>query len=347
MTLLDWVLHLPLLGFLVLLFVPKQFARMGALLISLIIFAMSLGLIGPFMGAAPPTGLSFERNDIWISYPPIHYHVGLDGLSLWLVILSTLLTPIAILVSWKYIEHRQKEFYAFLILLEFGLIGVFVSFDLFLFYVFWEISLVPMYFLIGIWGHERRIYAAVKFFLYTMAGSVLMLAAIIYLYNKSGSFDYSEILSQLHSGRLSFDPHTQLILFLAFFIAFAIKVPIFPLHTWLPDAHVEAPTAGSVMLASVMLKMGTYGLIRYCHRLPHAAGLPLSGGAGRRDGGLESGADDTKTKEHGHLRHLHGRRHDARHGVAREAGTSAAACGDRSRFAVVGPYRDGRHVQDE
>src|SRR5579864_283723 len=218
MTLLDMVLHLPLIGFLVLLFVPKQFARMGALVISLIIFAMSLGLIGPFMGGATPTGLSFERNDIWISYPPIHYHVGIDGLSLWLVILSTFLTPIAILVSWKYIDHRQKEFYAFLILLEFGLIGVFISFDLFLFFVFWEVSLVPMYFLIGIWGHERRIYAAVKFFLYTMAGSVLMLAAIIYLYNKSGSLDYLAILSQLQTGRLVLDPQAQMLLFLAFFI---------------------------------------------------------------------------------------------------------------------------------
>jgi NADH-quinone oxidoreductase subunit M len=286
MTLLDMVLHLPLLGFLVLLFVPKQFARMAALVISLIIFAMSLGLLGPFMGGGTPSGLSFEHNDIWISYPPIHYHVGLDGLSLWLVILSTFLTPIAILISWKSIEHRQKEFYAFLILLEFGLIGVFISFDLFLFYVFWEVSLVPMYFLIGIWGHERRIYATVKFFLYTFAGSVLMLAAIIYLYNKSGTFDYAEILSQLHSGRLNFDPHTQLILFLAFFLAFAIKVPLFPLHTWLPDAHVEAPTAGSVMLASVMLKMGTYGLIRYCLILfpeaahssaPWIAGLAIAG----------------------------------------------------------------------
>ncbi|HEY4361662.1 MAG TPA: NADH-quinone oxidoreductase subunit M [Bryobacteraceae bacterium] len=286
MTLLDMVLHAPLLGFLALLFVPKASARMIALVISLVIFAMSLGLLAPFMGGATPNGLAFERNDVWISYPPIHYHVGLDGLSLWLVILATFLTPLAILCSWKYIEHRQKEFYAFLILLEFGLIGVFVSFDLFLFYVFWEVSLVPMYFLVGIWGHERRIYAAVKFFLYTMAGSVLMLAAIIYLYNKSGSFDYTEILSQLHSGKLSFDPHTQLVLFLAFFIAFAIKVPLFPLHTWLPDAHVEAPTAGSIMLASVMLKMGTYGLLRYCVILfpdaahssaPWIAGLAIAG----------------------------------------------------------------------
>jgi NADH-quinone oxidoreductase subunit M len=291
MTLLDMVLHAPLLGFLVLLFVPKASARMIALVISLVIFAMSLGLLGPFMGGATPTGLSFERNDVWISYPPIHYHVGLDGLSLWLVILATFLTPLAILCSWKYIEHRQKEFYAFLILLEFGLIGVFISFDLFLFYVFWEVSLVPMYFLIGIWGHDRRIYATVKFFLYTFAGSVLMLAAIIFLYNKSGTFDYTEILAQLHSGRLVFDPHTQLLLFLAFFIAFAIKVPLFPLHTWLPDAHVEAPTAGSIMLASVMLKMGTYGLIRYCLILfPDAAHSSANWIAGLAIAGIIYGA---------------------------------------------------------
>ena len=166
----------------------------------------------------------------------------------------------------------MKEFFAFLILLEFGLIGVFVSLDLFLFYVFWEVGLVPMYFLIGIWGHERRIYAAVKFFLYTMAGSVLMLAAIIFLYNRAGTFDYTQILTQLQSGRLALSSQAEMLLFLAFFLAFAIKVPLFPLHTWLPDAHVEAPTAGSIMLASVMLKMGTYGLVRFCLPLfPNAA----------------------------------------------------------------------------
>jgi NADH-quinone oxidoreductase subunit M len=263
MTLLDIVLFLPLIGFFALMLVPKTAARMAALVISLGIFAVSLGLIANH---------SLSTNIAWIDYPPIRYHVSLDGLSLWLVLLTTLLTPIAVAVSWKYIDHRTKEFYAFLILLEFGLIGVFVSMDLFLFYVFWEICLVPMYFLIGIWGHERRIYAAVKFFLYTMAGSVLMLAAIIYLYNQSGTFDYGEILTQLQTGRLVFDGRTELFLFLAFFLSFAIKVPLFPLHTWLPDAHVEAPTAGSIMLASVMLKMGTYGLVRFCLPLfPNAA----------------------------------------------------------------------------
>ncbi len=263
MNLLDIVLLLPLAGFLGLLLVPKTVSRNGALVISLIVFAVSLGLIA---------NQNLSTNAPWIDYPPIRYHIALDGLSLWLVILTTLLTPIAIAVSWNYIDHRVKEFYAFLLLLEFGLIGVFISMDLFLFYVFWEICLVPMYFLIGIWGHERRIYAAVKFFLYTMAGSVLMLAAIIYLYNKSGTFDYSEILSQIQTGRLILDTRTELLLFLAFFGSFAIKVPLFPLHTWLPDAHVEAPTAGSVMLASVMLKMGTYGLVRFCLPLfPNAA----------------------------------------------------------------------------
>jgi NADH-quinone oxidoreductase subunit M len=288
MTLLDWVLFLPVAGFFLLLLVPKdnpQSSRTAALLVSVVVFAASLGLLAPYWSATP-TGWQFETNVSWISFPPIRYHVAIDGLSLWLVLLSTLLTPIGVLVSWKAIDHRVKEFFAFLILLEFALIGVFVALDLFLFFVFWEVTLVPMYFLIGVWGHDRRIYAAVKFFLYTMAGSALMLAAIIYLYNKSGSFDYSQILTQIQSGRLSFEPRTQLLLFLAFFGAFAVKVPLFPVHTWLPDAHVEAPTAGSVMLASVMLKMGTYGLIRYCLPLfpesahnsaPWIAGLAIIG----------------------------------------------------------------------
>ena len=260
-----------------LLFTPKanvQLPRMMALAISLVIFVISLGLTGPYMGAVMPAGYTFVTDAPWISSPAIHYHIGIDGLSLWLVILTTLLTPIAVLVSWNSIQHRTKEFFAFLILLEFGLIGVFVSLDLFLFFVFWEVGLVPMYFLIGLWGHDRRIYAAVKFFIYTMVGSMLMLVAIIFLYNHTGTFDYSETMAQLQSGRVALPPQTELLLFLGFFIAFAIKVPLFPLHTWLPDAHVEAPTAGSIMLASVMLKMGTYGLVRYC--------LPLFPNAARR-----------------------------------------------------------------
>ncbi len=261
-NLLNWVLALPLIGFVAVIALPKSVARMVTLLLSLVVFVMSLGLVAPFLERG--NGNWFVTDVPWIQSPEIRYHISLDGLSLWLVILSTLLTPICVLISWKYIDTRVKEFHAFLLLLEFGLIGVFVSMDLFLFYVFWEVCLVPMYFLIGIWGHDRRIYAAVKFFLYTMAGSVLMLVAIIYLYNKAGTFDYVNLIDLMQRGRLTFTQTEQFYLFLAFFFAFAIKVPLFPLHTWLPDAHVEAPTAGSVMLAAVMLKMGTYGLVRFC-----------------------------------------------------------------------------------
>jgi len=265
MNLLTLILALPLAGFLIALLVPRSSAggsRTWALLISLVTFAVSLAL--PFLFDRNNGGEQFALNVPWITTPEIHYYVAVDGIGLWLVLLSTFLTPICVLLSWRSIQNRAKEFYAFLLLLEFGLIGVFIAQDLFLFYVFWEVSLVPMYFLVGIWGHERRIYAAVKFFLFTMAGSVLMLAAIIYLYNRAGTFSYPALLDMLQSGRLSFAPQEQLLLFLAFFIAFAIKVPLFPLHTWLPDAHVEAPSAGSVMLASVMLKMGTYGILHFC-----------------------------------------------------------------------------------
>ncbi len=276
MTLLNVVLALPLLGFLAVLFVPREneeIIRRITMVIAIVTFLASIGLATGLSSDAQ--GPQFATDVVWISIPEIHYHVGIDGLSLWLVILSTFLTPVCILISWRFIDKRVKEFYAFMLLLEFGLIGVFVALDLFLFYVFWEVSLVPMYFLIGIWGHERRIYAAVKFFLYTFAGSMLMLVGIIYIYNRAGTFNYTTILEMLNSGRLGLTSTEEMLLFLAFFIAFAIKVPLFPLHTWLPDAHVEAPSAGSVMLASVMLKMGTYGLVRYC--------LPLFPDASRRN----------------------------------------------------------------
>jgi NADH-quinone oxidoreductase subunit M len=265
MNLLDLVIAIPALGFLVGLALPRsneKLIKLVAMAFSLVAFVVSLGLVTGYQKGQ--TGLQFVTDNIWIQSPEIHYHVGIDGLSIWLILLSTFLTPIAILLSWNYIHDRVKEFFAFLLLLEFGLVGVFAAWDLFLFYVFWEVVLVPMYFLVGIWGHERRIYAAVKFFLYTMAGSVLMLAAIIFLYTQAGTFDYQTILGQLQSGRIALTATQQNLLFLAFFVAFAIKVPLWPLHTWLPDAHVEAPTAGSVMLASVMLKMGTYGLLRFC-----------------------------------------------------------------------------------
>jgi NADH-quinone oxidoreductase subunit M len=275
MNLLLLVLVLPAAGFLIALALPRSSpasSRYWALGISLVTFIASLALIGWFDRSL--AGDQFTVDRLWISSPEIRFHIAADGVSVWLVLLSTFLTPICVLISWNSIQNRAKEFYAFLLLLECGLVGVFLAQDLFLFYVFWEVSLVPMYFLIGIWGHERRIYAAVKFFLYTMAGSVLMLAAIIYLYNRAGTFGYAAILDQLSSGRLAFTPYEQMLLFLAFFVAFAIKVPLFPLHTWLPDAHVEAPTAGSVMLASVMLKMGTFGILHYA--------LPLFPSAARR-----------------------------------------------------------------
>lgn len=270
MNLYDVVLALPFIGFVITLLLPAEKARHFVLIASIVIFVASLGLIP---GVLADAGQMTHVTDVqWISYPNIRYHVGLDGVSLWLVVLSTLLTPIAVLVSWTYISKRPKEFYALLLLLEFGVIGVFAALDLFLFYVFWEVTLVPMYFLIGVWGHERRIYAAVKFFLYTMAASVLMLVAIIYLFNRTGTFDYTTTLQMISTGRLTFTSLEATLLFLAFFVAFAVKVPLFPLHTWLPDAHVEAPTAGSVMLASVMLKMGTYGILRFCLPMfPNAA----------------------------------------------------------------------------
>jgi NADH-quinone oxidoreductase subunit M len=278
LNLLTVVLFLPLVGFLAALFLPRSStdaSRRWALGVSLATFLASLGLLHWFdrTAAAEQLGLDIP----WIASPNIHFAISVNGVSLWLVLLSTLLTPICVLISWRSIRNREKEFYAFLLLLEFGLIGVFLAQDLFLFYVFWEVSLVPMYFLVGIWGHERRIYAAVKFFLFTMAGSMLMLTAIIYLYNQAHTFSYAAILNQLSSGELRLSPQEQMLLFLGFFVAFAIKVPLFPLHTWLPDAHVEAPTAGSVMLASVMLKMGTYGILHFCLPLFPAAARQCSG----------------------------------------------------------------------
>jgi NADH-quinone oxidoreductase subunit M len=235
-------------------------------------FLLSLFLILD-KGATSASGFFFEQNIPWIRAINTNYHVGVDGLSMWLVILTTFIMPIAILSTWHAVEKRHTAFYVFLLLLESAMLGVFVSLDLLVFYLFFEASLVPMFFLIGIWGGENRIYAAVKFFVYTALGSLLMLVAIIALYylhataTGTGTFDYVTLLSSLRTGNLVLGAQTGLLLFLAFALAFSIKVPLFPFHTWLPDAHTEAPTAGSVILAAVMLKMGTYGLMRFCFTL--------------------------------------------------------------------------------
>jgi NADH-quinone oxidoreductase subunit M len=256
--LLSLLILLPIAGALVVALTRREAVTLQKLVglgVTLATFAISLPLVSGFNDVA---SYQFEERVAWIPAWGISYHVGIDGLSLWLVILTTFLTPLCLLGSWTQIESRVREFVLFMLLLEAGMIGVFVALDLFLFYVFWEAMLIPMYFLIGIWGHERRIYAAVKFFLYTFAGSVLMLVAFLVLYANTGSWTFD--IPKLVETPVA--PALQTWLFLACALAFAIKVPMWPFHTWLPDAHVEAPTAGSVILAGVLLKMGGYGFLR-------------------------------------------------------------------------------------
>ena len=270
------LLLLPLMGALVLLLVPRQQRQTLltlALLASIAAFVWSLRL---FQAFDPGAGeMQFVERIPWMPAFGIGYIVGIDGISLFLVLLTTFLMPLAIVASWT-VQDRIKEYLFFMLVLETGMLGAFVALDLFLFYVFWEVMLVPMYFLIGVWGGTRRIYAALKFVVYTMAGSLPMLVAIIYLASRYAHVNQVMTFDLLQLYNLRLPVNEQIWLFLAFGLSFAIKVPLFPFHTWLPDAHVEAPTAGSVILAGVLLKMGTYGFLRFAMPLFPDAALVLT-----------------------------------------------------------------------
>jgi NADH-quinone oxidoreductase subunit M len=273
MDILSLITFLPIMGAAVLFLFPRESRsaiRWFSLALTLAVFVLSIRI---FTGFETNANMQFERIVPWIPSLGISYHVGIDGLSLFLYLLVTFLMPITILSSFKAIEDRVKEYHVFMLMLETAMLGTFTALDLFLFYVFWELMLIPMYFLIGMWGGERRIYATIKFFIYTMLGSLLMLVAILVLVyahrNQTGTLTFD--LAELRD--VYFAPRTQFLLFLAFALSFAIKVPMFPFHTWLPDAHVEAPTAGSVILAGVLLKMGTYGFVRFAMPLFPAAAM--------------------------------------------------------------------------
>jgi NADH-quinone oxidoreductase subunit M len=278
-NILSLVTYLPAVAAIALLLFPRRSEspiKVFAFLMSVATFVLSLHLFFHFDIAS--SQMQFEESVPWIEGGLIKHHLGIDGISLFLILLTTFLTPLCILSSWRAVTLRVKPYMICMLLLETGMIGVFAALDLVLFYVFWEVMLIPMYFLIGVWGGERRVYAAVKFILYTMVGSLLMLVAILYLFHLNGgtTFDLMEISRNLASGNVRITTKEEFWLFMAFLLAFAIKVPLFPLHTWLPDAHVEAPTAASVILAGVLLKMGTYGLLRFCLPLFPAVAIAVA-----------------------------------------------------------------------
>ncbi|GAB4320683.1 MAG: NADH-quinone oxidoreductase subunit M [Candidatus Sumerlaeia bacterium] len=276
--LLSAVILLPLAGALTMLVLRGRSARLPgwvALVFSALSFLASVWVLAHF-DFGFRDDFQYVENVVWIADLNIRYHIGADALALLLVLLNGLLSILSIFYSIFTIEKRPREFFAFLLILQTGVNGTFLALDLFLFYIFWELMLIPLYFLIGIWGSKNRIYATIKFVLYTLTGSLLMLVAILFLRFQAGTFDFVEIRRMLAWGELTLSPVVQLWLFLGFFLAFAIKVPMFPFHTWLPDAHTEAPTAGSVMLAGVLLKTGVYGMIRFCIPLFPAATARLT-----------------------------------------------------------------------
>ena len=258
---------LPLIGTIAVFAVKDTSIRITALTVTLVDLLISLPLWWLFDSTS--SQMQFLESAQWITSPPIYYRLGLDGISLPLVLMTTVLMPLCVLISWHAIETRIRSFMAMLLIMESAMIGVFCALDFVLFYIFWEAMLIPMYLLIGVWGGPNRLYATMKFFLYTLAGSVLLLVAILVLYFQGGhTFDILQL------SQVNYSQSLQIWLFFAFFAAFAVKVPMFPFHTWLPDAHVEAPTAGSVILASVLLKMGTYGFLRFSlPMLPDASRL--------------------------------------------------------------------------
>ena len=255
----------PALGAILLACLDKRYVReirQGALLVSVVTLLLALGALMGFMDADDPAAMQLTEKANWIPALNITYHLGVDGISILLILLTAGLMPIIQLSTWSAVTDRVKEFQISLLLLQSGMMGAFVALDLILFYLFWEAMLIPMYLIVGVWGGERRIYAAVKFFIYTMVGSLMMFLAILYLGHHCGTFNFIEITDSFRGGN-TLSSEAQCWLFAGFALSFAVKVPLFPFHTWLPDAHVEAPTAGSVVLAGVLLKMGTYGFIRF------------------------------------------------------------------------------------